>query len=111
MKQAFGDNIYFKDEQGQWQQKNSHHSIKDGSPNLHNIRHDTQTDRILIGSDYSYWGGSGPKIPGRFRNYNGKDICAIRNHKNKFSDQMVREFIDWYRKIGIKGFQYKPSDW
>nr|VFJ59871.1 MAG: hypothetical protein BECKDK2373B_GA0170837_10879 [Candidatus Kentron sp. DK] len=31
-KQAFGDNIYFKDHSGHWQQLNSHHSNKDGTP-------------------------------------------------------------------------------
>ena len=63
MKQAFGDNIYFKDDAGEWHQQDSHHSCEDGSPNLHNIRNDTQTDRVLLSKEYSYWGGSGPEIP------------------------------------------------
>ena len=62
-KQAFGDNIYFKDEAGQWHQQNSHHSRFDGSSNPHNICQDTKADRVLLSKDYSYWGGAGPEIP------------------------------------------------
>ena len=38
MKQAFGDNIYFQDDTGQWQQQDSHHSYQGGLPNPHNIK-------------------------------------------------------------------------
>ena len=69
MKQAFGDNIYFQDDAGQWQQQDSHHSYANGSSNPYNICNDTKADRILCSTDYAYWGSSGPKIPQKFRNY------------------------------------------
>jgi hypothetical protein len=38
-KQAFGDNIYSRNAQGnRWCQADSHHSLKDGTPNLSNVR-------------------------------------------------------------------------
>ena len=52
-KQAFGDNIYWR-EGRRWGQADSHHSFEDGSPNPRNISNDTGTDRVLISSDYVY---------------------------------------------------------
>ncbi len=110
-KQAFGDNIYFKDDADQWHQRDSHHSYRGGAPNPHNIQNDTQTDKILLSTDFAYWGGSGPEIPPKFRNYGGFDICARRNYKNQFPEGLVNEFIAWFRSLGVNGFQGAPLDW
>nr|VFJ63211.1 MAG: hypothetical protein BECKDK2373C_GA0170839_110424 [Candidatus Kentron sp. DK] len=110
-KQAFGDNIYFKDDDGDWQQQDSHHSYENGVLNPHNIKNDTQTDKVLIGEEFAYWGGSGPVIPQRFRDYNGIDICAGRNHKSRFPDELVAEFIEWFQSLKQTGYQGKPLDW
>ncbi len=111
-KQAFGDNIYHRDPApGLWQQLDSHHSNRDGRPNWGNISHDTQTDRVLISNDYIYWGGDGPEIPARFRAFNGIDLCAVRNHKNKFPTEMVIEFVNWLRSLNDQGYCGKPRDW
>ena len=110
-KQAFGDNIYFKDEKGQWHQEDSHHSYRDGSANPHNISHDTQADRVLISTDYAYWGDSGPQPPQNFRNYKGFDICAKRGHKCRFPEDMVRDFVAWLRTLDATGYLGDPVDW
>src|SRR6267143_4133854 len=68
LKQAYGDNIYHKSRSiGRWAQANSHHSNQHGTPNAANIAHDTHAPRVLIGTDFVYWGRSGPKIPKQFR--------------------------------------------
>lgn len=112
-KQAFGDNIYSRhSENGEWQQLNSHHSLPNGDPNLANIENDTKTNRVLIGNEYVYWGGAGPQIPQRFRNFNGIDICAGRGHKSKkFSAELIAEFITWLHELGEQGFRADPLDW
>ncbi len=110
-KQAFGDNIYFKEDTAQWHQQDSHHSYEGGAPNPLNIRNDTQTDRILISTDYAYWGSSGPGIPEEFRNYDGLDICARRNHKSKFPEKLVNDFVAWLRSLDAVGYQGPPLDW
>ena len=111
MKQAFGDNIYFKDDAGEWHQQDSHHSCEDGSPNLHNIRNDTQTDRVLLSKEYSYWGGPGPEIPSEFRNYGGCDICVKRGHKCRFPEGLVNGFVAWLRSLDVNGYLDEPLDW
>lgn len=109
-KNAFGDNIYSRSKGG-WNQLNSHHSHADGSPNPRNIANDTQADRVLIGTDYIYWGRSGPAVPKRFRDYNGFDLCAGRGHKSKFPSQMVADFVAWFNERDNRGFVDQPLDW
>ncbi len=111
LKQAFGDNIYHKDYNNKWHQIDSHHSYQGGAPNMYNIRNDTQSDNILIGTEYAYWGGTGPKIDMKFRNYNGDDICAGRNHRSKFPPGLVEDFIAWFHTLEAHGFLGEPMDW
>jgi hypothetical protein len=111
-KQAFGDNLYHRDRKtGRWKQADSHHSLSDGTPNRRNIVNDTQVDRMLISDDFVYWGGSGPTIPKKFRNFDGLDICGKRNHKNGFPEKMVNEFIAWLGSLGEQGCCGAPLDW
>ena len=111
LKQAFGDNIYFRDESGRWHQQDSHHSYANGTPNIHNIQNDTQTDRVLVGIDYVYWGGNGPLIDQTFRNFKGYDVCAGRNHKSNFPDDLVRDLNTWLRSLKQRGYLGDPLDW
>ena len=110
-KQAFGDNIYFKDDKGLWHQADSHHSYMRGSSNPYNLEHDTQTDRVLLSAEYAYWGDSGPQVPPAFRNYYGVDICANRAHKCQFPDELVKDFETWFRSLAAQGYLGAPADW
>ena len=111
LKQAFGDNIYFRDGNGRWHQQDSHHSYANGSPNMYNIRNDTQTNRVLLGVDYAYWGGHGPRIDQAFRDYDSHDVCAGRNHKSNFPADLVREVDAWLHALGQQGYLGDPMDW
>ena len=108
-KQAFGDNIYFFDAKKKfWHQENSHHAHEDGTPNKNNIATDTKTDRILVSSEYMYWGGDGPKIPSEFRS----KLCKQgQGHKNKFSDDFVEKVIAWLKSLELSGYCGTPIDW
>ena len=112
-KQAFGDNIYYQDlANRKWHQLDSHHSYPCGTPNTRNIYNDTKTDRVLISDDYIYWGGKGPEIPAKYRNFCGFDLCKVgMGHKCNFPDDMVDEFIDWIRSLGDQGYCGAPIDW
>ena len=110
-KQAYGDNIYFRDSDGQWRQENSHHSYADGTPNADNIAPDTRVDRVLLSENFAYWGGFGPVMPREFRNTNGVDICARRGHKSRFSRQLVANFIAWFVALDEHGYRSSPLEW
>jgi hypothetical protein len=113
-KQAFGDNIYFRNPGGgHWCQIDSHHSLKDGSPNPVNIEADTGTNRILFSDDFVYWGGSGPEIPAPLLRWGlrQENLCAIFGHKNRFPQAMVDDVIGWIRSQNQSGFCGEPLDW
>ena len=112
-KQAFGDNVYHRGSDSvQWVQENSHHSFADGTMNLRNVSSDTKHDRVLLSTDFAYWGGSGPKLPTQFTTEAKTDIRAHRGYKTTvFSDEMVRDFVDWIRGIGERGYLGVPLDW
>jgi hypothetical protein len=109
--QAFGDNIYRRDRSGEWRQENSHHSLGDGSVNRANIEHDTQTNRVLVSDHFTYWGDDGPRIPARFRDWDGYDICAVRSHKCHFPDELVSAFLDWLAEVWGPGYCGRPASW
>ena len=117
LKQVSGDNIYFKDDTGSWCQQHSYHSKEDGSPHPDHIKRDTKrTDRVLISKDYAYWGGSGPEIPTKFRNYNNYnekyDICCDRQgYKCNFPEELVNAFVTWFRFLNVSGYLGEPLDW
>jgi hypothetical protein len=110
-KLAFGDNIYHRIPGG-WAQLDSHHSFPNGLPNPLNISSDTQTDRVLIATQYAYWGGEGPLIHQTFRDYWGEDICKVgQGHKRNFSAEFVVEFINWVLSLDAQGYLGRPKDW
>lgn len=112
LKQGYGDNIYFKDDSGNWHQQDSHHSYEEGGQNYHNIQRDTQTDRVLISTDYVYWGGKGPEIPEKLRNYKGEDIRKKGSgYKNRFSPDLIEEFVKWLRSLDLNGYMAEPLHW
>lgn len=105
-KQAFGDNIYFQELVG-WHQENSHHSLPDGRPNTTNITNDTQADRVLVATEFVYWGGQGPMIPQGLKHI----ICAGRGHRRFTESKDVDAFVLWLRTNADQGYQGEPLDW
>lgn len=110
LKQAFGDNIYHRDQTtNMWNQAPSHHSHQDGTANIANIANDTQTELMLVGEKFAYWGGSGPLLPASFRSEPGRNICAIRGHKCNFPPEFVNSFLEWFESLGVSGYLFKPK--
>lgn len=111
IKQRYGDNIYHQAKRaGRWIQANSHHSFPDGSPNPRNIKRDTgTTTKVLLGTEYGYWGQSALKIPARFRKQGADICCSTQGHKCNFDDKLVADFLGWVRSIGLSGFSGTPS--
>lgn len=105
-KQAFGDNIYFRQPAG-WHQENSHHSLPDGRPNNANVANDTQTDRVLVATDFVYWGGKGPAIPPTLKQI----VCPGRGHRRISDGKVVDAFVLWLRSEAGQGYQGEPLDW
>jgi hypothetical protein len=59
-----GDNIYHqKPNSNEWLQAHSHHSLQDGTVNVHNLKRDTNSHNVLLSSHFYYFGSSAPVIP------------------------------------------------
>jgi len=111
LKQSFGDNIYHKNSKiGKWVQINSHHSLADGRPNVANIKHDTQTEKVLIASEFVYWGAHGQKIPKRFMKEGARHVCTVRGHKCNFHPKFVASFLRWVQSHGARGYAGVPAE-
>lgn len=103
-----GDNTYRKcDDSGEWLQEISMHNIP-GTPikKTPHIQRDTSINKVLVGNNFTYWGGTGPVLPdellGMFKN---RDFQ--RNHPSEHEKKLhtllsvntplgyVSEPIDW----------------
>ena len=92
-KMIVGDNIYHQVD-GNWLQLNSHHSYPDGSPNLHNVENDTQTNAVLISDYFFYFGAAAIEIPPEI--LQGMHYKNGRNHRtfNLAEAQPLISFIE-----------------
>lgn len=110
-KYMVGDNIYHE-EDGRWVQEDSLHSNPDGSTNLDHLNKDTDVDRVLVSSDFCYWGGSGLEIPEHLRSSHYKNPWYMgRAHRNHFEEELRSEIVDWLRRQPSRGYKGKPSGW
>lgn len=109
--QQFGDNIYHRDQTGEWIQENSRHSKDDGSLEENHMLRDTKCDRVMIGDEFVYFGGDGPIIPESLRTRYGFDVVhTTSGFRKNFTDEHVAAIIDWVRSLET-GVQGRPHDW
>ena len=107
LQQRFGDNIYHR-QGSKWIQADSRHSQVGSEPNEKNLERDTgSTDRVLLGTDFTYWGGEGPKIPARLNNF----VHRSPGHRSSFSEDEILKFVVWIRSLGMSGLVADPYEW
>ena len=113
LKQAYGDNIYYRPSADcAWQQLPSHHSLRDGRSNAANVEPDTRENRVLIADHFAYWGCIAPTIPQEYRK--PIDVCCERQgHKCEFPAPFVTSFLQWVEtEVESWGFQGgQPYKW
>ncbi|MDH0703580.1 hypothetical protein N5D41_19020 [Pseudomonas toyotomiensis] len=112
-KQSCGDNIYFRAAVGaDWQQRDSFHSLPDGSLNPNHVTRDTGVNRILISDDFVYFGGEGPEFPDDLKDQQGRHLCKTGIGLTSFADaQLIVNFEKWIRSFGVHGYQSAPFEW
>lgn len=112
-KQSCGDNIYFrKGPDSPWCQRDSFHSLKDGTPHPGHVARDTGVNRMLISDDFVYFGGTGPTFPDDLRDSKGRPICKSGIGESRFDDPMlVNKFERWIRGFKVSGYQGPPHEW
>lgn len=107
LKQRFGDNIYYRNNNGDWHQANSRHSQVDGANDWNIVRDTGKTDRVLIGHDFIYWGDAAPMLPPRFQNF----VMASPGYANHFEEAEVGRLLDWAWSQDAVGQVGDPLEW
>ncbi|SHJ40033.1 hypothetical protein [Paraburkholderia terricola] len=112
-KQSCGDNIYFRDgPQAPWEQRDSFHSLPDGSLNPDHVSRDTGVNRVLVSDDFIYFGGEGPAFPEDLKDQQGRLLCKSGIGLTTFDDpQLVAGLEQWIRSLGATGYQGAPFEW
>lgn len=94
---ALGDNIYHRNEAGEWQQELSNHSQQ-------HIAHDLGGENVLVGEDFIYWGGDGPTLP---TNLTG--LIVRRGHRSRSNDDLIPDFVEWFNSVEERGLLGRPT--
>lgn len=112
-KQSCGDNIYFRDKPcSPWQQRDSFHSLPDGTTNPEHVKRDTGVDRVLISSDFFYFGGEGAQFPAELIDDRGRWLCKTGRGRSVFNDPgLMDKFEKWVRGLGETGYRGAPYEW
>lgn len=94
---GYGDNIYHTNDQGEWIQEDSHHSLDGGAWNQLNADRDLGSDAVLISTDFVYWGNLAPQIPDILRTFDGDDLYPnTRDMRNSYSGAFVAATAEWF---------------
>lgn|GEM_PF-6015833 len=92
-----GDNIYFKNGNGQWQQRRSFHSAR-------NMDHDLSGINVLIGGYFFYFGSEAPKLKG--------ELIELRKlgpgHKIIDDEKKIKRLEEWVATKGKPGINGEP---
>lgn len=93
-KKLVGDNIYHREsDDAPWVQENSVHSSLDGTQCPLNTAHDTRVNRVLLSTEFVYFGASAPSLPQGIR----ESLVYFRNPRDRrrFDLAEAKPLLDW----------------
>lgn len=102
----YGDNIYHKNENGDWIQENSAHSNYDGSVNINHLKKDVSGENVLISKCFFYFGNNALTIPNDLI-----EVCHFGVGEKIVKEQYTQLFIDWLLKDYEPGIHGEPINW
>ncbi len=111
--QSCGDNIYYRSEDDtHWLQLPSFHAHPTEVTRQKHIRRDTSVDRVLVSSDFFYFGGEGPRLLNEFRTNGARSIVKSGAGWKCIDDpEVLHDFVAWLRTLGDPGYSGRPRDW
>ncbi len=108
LKQIHGDNIYHN-ENNEWLQSDSHHSLYGGQKNERNLKQDLSGEYVLISNYFLYLGKSAWKVPNKYI-----EICPRIRDRNyitvenvPLAEEMI-ELVTSKYELGMSGL---PINW
>lgn len=103
---CYGDNIYHR-HGGEWRQALSFHSDGAGLGSGNLERDTSLTDRVLIGREFTYWGGAAPLFPKSLAHL----IPALQTERCNLSEADKTKVLAWIDARSERGFRAPPADW
>ena len=104
----YGNNIYWTGPDGTFQQLDSFHSEDDGTLSTANRRRDTgTTQRVLIGTEFAYYGKLAPSIPHELSFV----VKKGPGHKCQFADVERAALEAWLATMPERGYMNEPGRW
>jgi hypothetical protein len=94
--QERGDNIYFRDSNGDWKQRPSYHKEKQ-------MEADLRGEYVLVSDDFFYFGANAVLVPERFRGL----MSTGRWYRHVFGSEAT-DFVAWLRATYSPGVHGKP---
>jgi hypothetical protein len=113
LKQMYGDNIYsYSRGKDRWIQQDSHHSRVGGRRNRENVERDTSSNRVLVSSDFLYFGARAQRIPKAFRRFGSarEDVCCVAQGHKILSPRLAVAFVSWIRARKGRGLCGYPLE-
>ncbi|MDN3626661.1 hypothetical protein [Methylobacterium isbiliense] len=71
------------------------------------MRDTERTDKVLLGRECPYWGGSGPLVPRELRDL----VHGTQGHRYQFAPDRVDAFVAWLRGVPSRGLLGRPASW
>jgi len=94
-----GDNIYYKDANGDMNQRRGYHNEK-------SFNKDISGEYVLISNHFYYFGEKAVDIPVEYRNF----IKTGPGHRCNFDNLFAEGFVAWLEKSFTKGLLGDPYD-
>ena len=108
LKQIHGDNIYHN-ENNQWFQLDSHHSLYEGQINERNLKQDLSGEYVLISNCFLYLGKNAWKVPVKY-----VEICPGTRHRDYITienEPLAEELITMITSKYELGLNGTPIHW
>lgn len=103
----YGDNMYYQDAAGLWNQLNSAHSHPDGSTNQKHLDRDIGGKRVVVSSNFYYFGNKAPFIGRSFRGLVRDGI----GQKKVTDVELIEKFKNWLWENYNNGIHGDPINW
>jgi hypothetical protein len=100
-RERYGDNMYSKDQQGQWAQ---HRTIHHRSPEL--IKKDLRYPVVFVAEHFHYFGDNAVAIPAEFQEL----IWTRQGCKSNHDHEVVKKFLKWLKSNFDSGILGNPKD-
>jgi hypothetical protein len=104
-----GDNVYSKDERGEWKQTICQHSHADFTTNIEHLKNDTSGEFVLVSDCFYYFGHNHLEVPEPFLGV----CCELRDYcsPKKLNPILCGAFLNWVSVNFTIGIHGKPIDW